>query len=67
MAPLYEYACDKCETRFDSIEKQRDKPTSYCPECGSSSITPQLTYAANYTIGGNNSASTRPKKSRSTQ
>ena len=31
--PLYEYQCDKCEHRFELIQKFSDAPVSNCPKC----------------------------------
>jgi len=32
--PLYEYACDSCDTRFERIQKLSDPPVAACPSCG---------------------------------
>jgi putative FmdB family regulatory protein len=32
--PLYEYQCQKCQHRFEKIQKFSDKPVKKCPECG---------------------------------
>ena len=32
--PLYEYQCDACGHRFESIQKFSDPPLSECPKCG---------------------------------
>ncbi len=31
--PVYEYACTKCEHRFEQRRKVTDPPASKCPEC----------------------------------
>ncbi len=31
--PLYEYQCEKCEHRFELIQKFSDAPVSNCPKC----------------------------------
>ena len=31
--PLYEYQCEKCEHRFEIIQKFSDAPVSNCPKC----------------------------------
>jgi putative FmdB family regulatory protein len=33
--PIYEYACDSCETTFERKQKFSDDPVRECPECGS--------------------------------
>lgn len=33
--PLYEYQCDSCRHRFETIQKFSDPPPSACPKCGS--------------------------------
>jgi putative FmdB family regulatory protein len=32
--PLYEYLCDACGHRFESIQKFSDPPLDRCPKCG---------------------------------
>lgn len=32
--PLYEYACDACDHRFEVIQKFSDAPADRCPACG---------------------------------
>lgn len=32
--PLYEYQCDACGHRFESIQKFSDPPIEQCPKCG---------------------------------
>ena len=32
--PLYEYQCEKCEQRFERIQKFSDPPVDTCPSCG---------------------------------
>ena len=32
--PLYEYQCEKCGHRFESIRKVSDPPPDGCPKCG---------------------------------
>ena len=32
--PLYEYLCDSCGHRFESIQKFSDPPIDRCPKCG---------------------------------
>ena len=32
--PLYEYQCEKCQHRFEKIQKFSDPPVRKCPKCG---------------------------------
>jgi putative FmdB family regulatory protein len=32
--PLYEYECDACSHRFETIQKFSDPPIERCPKCG---------------------------------
>jgi putative FmdB family regulatory protein len=32
--PLYEYACDTCDHRWEVIQKFSDPPLLQCPKCG---------------------------------
>jgi putative FmdB family regulatory protein len=32
--PLYEYLCDVCGRRFETIQKFSDPPLEHCSECG---------------------------------
>jgi putative FmdB family regulatory protein len=32
--PLYEYQCDACGHRFETIQKFSDPPPTECPKCG---------------------------------
>ena len=32
--PLYEYQCDACGHRFETIQKFSDAPLTECPKCG---------------------------------
>lgn len=61
MPPLRDAECPKCELLFeDMLVKTGDK--SVCPVCGSDELVIRMSYPANYTIGGDNSASVRPKR-----
>lgn len=31
--PIYEYACDSCDHRFEVEQSMRDTPLTTCPEC----------------------------------
>jgi putative FmdB family regulatory protein len=31
--PLYEYECEKCQRRFERIQKFSDPPVETCPHC----------------------------------
>lgn len=39
--PMYEYACRKCEHRFERFVQGRQRPK--CPECGSTKLEQQIT------------------------
>ncbi len=32
--PIYEYECQKCEYRFERLQKLSDPPPTKCPQCG---------------------------------
>jgi len=32
--PTYEYECDSCAHRFETVQKMSDAPLTECPECG---------------------------------
>jgi putative FmdB family regulatory protein len=32
--PLYEYACEQCDTHFDVRHSADEKPALTCPQCG---------------------------------
>jgi putative FmdB family regulatory protein len=32
--PIYEYACDTCQTTFERKQKFSDDPVRICPDCG---------------------------------
>jgi putative FmdB family regulatory protein len=32
--PIYEYACDTCQSTFERKQKFSDEPVRTCPECG---------------------------------
>ncbi len=62
MAPLYDFACpnESCGKLFESLSKPFDPV--HCPECSSYPCSRQISAPGNYTISGDNSASTRPVK-----
>jgi putative FmdB family regulatory protein len=31
--PIYEYACDSCNHRFEAEQSMRDNPLTTCPQC----------------------------------
>ena len=67
MCPLKDFYCDECSTETkDFLYKVYEDLE--CPKCGNKEdLQLQFSYAANYTIGGDNSSSERPNKSRSTE
>ncbi|MGI9101291.1 MAG: FmdB family zinc ribbon protein [Terriglobales bacterium] len=32
--PIYEYECQKCQLRFERLQKLSDPPATKCPKCG---------------------------------
>ena len=36
--PIYEYACDACEHRFETIQRASEVPLTDCPACGASAL-----------------------------
>ena len=46
--PLYEYRCDRCDHRFEVLQRMGDDATGIdCPKCGDAKVTKQLsTFAA---------------------
>ncbi len=32
--PIYEYECQKCQFRFERLQKLSDPPPAKCPQCG---------------------------------
>ncbi len=36
--PIYEYACEACDTRFELLQPVGAPPPDACPECGASSV-----------------------------
>ena len=36
--PIYEYACNSCAHRFETIQKAAEDPLRDCPECGESTL-----------------------------
>lgn len=58
--PIYVYFCKECQKEFESLVMSYKEVTE-CPECKSRSCERVITAHQGYTIGGNNSASQRPK------
>jgi putative FmdB family regulatory protein len=66
--PLFVLECEDCAKRFEVLERNKDEaPGRKCPKCEGTNTVPVIAAFGNYTISGNNSASTRPNKSRSTK
>ena len=36
--PTYEYKCPKCDTRFEVVQRMKDKPGAKCPGCGAKAV-----------------------------
>lgn len=44
--PIYEYQCDNCEHRLESIHKVSDTPLKQCPECNEETLRKLMSAAA---------------------
>ncbi|MDM8568773.1 zinc ribbon domain-containing protein [Thiotrichales bacterium HSG1] len=44
--PIYEYACNECEHKFETIQKMSDGPLVKCPSCGADSLKKLVSAAA---------------------
>jgi putative FmdB family regulatory protein len=64
--PLRDLKCDDCAFIFEALVRtdQEEKDVT-CPSCEGTNKTRLLSSHGNYTISGDNSASVRPRKSRS--
>ena len=60
--PIYEYLCDKCETRFERIVINKQQEIS-CPKCASKKATIQLSVFA--TANGSSNGSSAKSSSSS--
>lgn len=40
--PIYGYACNSCDHRFDALQKMSDPRLTDCPECGEAALRKQL-------------------------
>ncbi|MEX0718177.1 MAG: zinc ribbon domain-containing protein [Planctomycetaceae bacterium] len=47
--PLFEYACSRCESRFEVLIRNGDRPV--CPECGDDAPEKLLSAAASRIAG----------------
>lgn len=62
MTPMYDYKCDKCEKCFEELGSIRsDTQITKCPDCGADAQK-QVVAIKSYTIKGDNSASTTPRR-----
>ena len=48
--PIYEYACESCESAFEKLVKLSD-PVPNCPECGSSEVRKKVS-ASGFVLKG---------------
>jgi putative FmdB family regulatory protein len=55
--PIYEYACKKCSSRFETLVQGSVKPS--CPSCGSAALDKQLSVFA-VSSGGSTSHGQAP-------
>ena len=49
--PIYEYQCEACGHRLETLQKISEEPLSVCPECGRSSLQ-KLVSAAGFRLKG---------------
>lgn len=59
--PIKEYVCTDCAYQFETVVKPGEAPDE-CPRCEGKQLQGCFSFPANYTIKGDNSASTRPKR-----
>ena len=53
--PLYAYACEDCDTRFETLVRSGDTPE--CPSCASTHLDRQLSLIAKPAPGGEGAGS----------
>lgn len=44
--PIYEYLCDSCDHKMETLQKISDDPLKDCPECGEESLRKLVSAAA---------------------
>lgn len=44
--PIYEYECEACGHRFETLQKMSDDPLKDCPECNASALRKLMSAAA---------------------
>ena len=49
--PIYEYQCDDCGHKFETLQKISDEPLKDCPACGAASLR-KLVSAAAFRLSG---------------
>lgn len=49
--PIYEYQCEICDHKLETIQKLSDAPLTECPECGESTLR-KLVSAASFRLKG---------------
>lgn len=49
--PIYEYECDACGHRFETLQRMSDDPLKECPKCNESSLR-KLISAASFKLKG---------------
>lgn len=50
--PIYEYQCDSCGHKMETMQKISDAPLTDCPECSSAALR-KLVSAAGFRLKGN--------------
>jgi putative FmdB family regulatory protein len=55
--PIYEYACRRCEVKFEILHRSSEERKPVCPKCGAEEIS-RLFSVFGFSSGGNFVAST---------
>lgn len=49
--PIYEYQCNGCEHKFETLQNISDAPLSECPQCGEAGLRKLVSVVA-FRLGG---------------
>jgi len=49
--PLYDFACSKCDHRFERLQRMSDPDPTDCPACGKPAVSRQVT-APSFRLAG---------------
>jgi putative FmdB family regulatory protein len=61
--PIYNYQCQKCNSHFEAVRSLHDTSAQPCNKCKNGDAIKFPCAIGGYKIKGNNSASTRPRRS----